>query len=160
MPTPYEKGIHFAMLALSVAPPVAFCERVNGAEGLSCSECSCAHQFVQTSATSEFPAAAMLGGADASNIDSMERQVMSTATELRASAEAKFKKKELQRLDGCAAMVEYEAAGRATIEKTARLKALRLSQVERAPPVATVRASAKSKTKRPAKAGARRAVAV
>ena len=85
---------------------------------------------------------------------------MSTATELRASAEAKFKKKELQRLDGCAAMVEYEAAGRATIEKTARLKALRLSQVEREPPVAKVRAPAKSKTKGPAKAGARRAVAV
>ncbi|MBX9773570.1 MAG: transcriptional regulator [Xanthobacteraceae bacterium] len=85
---------------------------------------------------------------------------MSTAAELQANAEAKFKRKELQRLDGCAAMAEYDAASRATIEKTARLRALRLSQAERAPPVATAKAPAKSKTKRPAKAGARRAVAV
>jgi hypothetical protein len=40
---------------------------------------------------------------------------MPTSPELRASAEAKFKKKELQRLDGGAAMTEYEAANRATI---------------------------------------------
>jgi hypothetical protein len=32
------------------------------------------------------------------DIDSMESQVMSTPAELRASAEAKFKKKELQRV--------------------------------------------------------------
>jgi hypothetical protein len=59
---------------------------------------------------------------------------MPTSTELRASAEAKFKKKELQRLDGGAAMTEYEAANRATMEKTARLRALRLSRDVAAPP--------------------------
>jgi hypothetical protein len=53
---------------------------------------------------------------------------MPTPTELRQNAEAKFKKRELQRLDGCAAMAEYESAGRATLEKTERLKALRLSR--------------------------------
>jgi hypothetical protein len=55
---------------------------------------------------------------------------MPTSTELRQNAEAKFKKKELQRLDGCAAMAEYEAANRATLEKTARLRALRLARDE------------------------------
>jgi len=86
---------------------------------------------------------------------------MSTAAELRASAEAKFKRKELQRLDGCAAMAEYEAANRATIEKTARLRALRLSRVESTPPTAAKPRIAKSKTtRRPVKAGARRAAAV
>lgn len=85
---------------------------------------------------------------------------MATAEELRASAEAKFKKKELQRLDGCAAMAEYEAASRATVEKTARLRALRLLQVEHAPLVVATRVSAKSKPKRAVKAGARRAAAV
>ena len=54
---------------------------------------------------------------------------MPSSTDLRAIAEAKFKKRELQRLDGCAAMAEYQAAGRATVEKTARLKALRLSRL-------------------------------
>ena len=53
---------------------------------------------------------------------------MPTPTELRANADAKFKKKEFQRQDGCAAMTEYEAASRATAEKTARLRALRLSR--------------------------------
>jgi hypothetical protein len=53
---------------------------------------------------------------------------MPTSTELRQNAEAKFKKKELQRLDGCAAMAEYEASSRATLEKTARLRALRLAR--------------------------------
>jgi hypothetical protein len=53
---------------------------------------------------------------------------MPTSTELRQNAEAKFKKKELQRLDGCVAMAEYEAASRATLEKTARLRALRLAR--------------------------------
>lgn len=53
---------------------------------------------------------------------------MPTSTELRQNAEAKFKKKELQRLDGSAALAEYEAASRATLEKTARLRALRLSR--------------------------------
>lgn len=53
---------------------------------------------------------------------------MPTSTELRQSAEEKFKKRELQRQDGCAAMAEYEAAGRATVEKTERLRALRLAR--------------------------------
>jgi hypothetical protein len=71
---------------------------------------------------------------------------MPTATELRQNAEAKFKKRELQRLDGCAAMVEYEAASRATLEKTERLRALRLSR----DPV-TVPADTKSSGKRQTK---------
>lgn len=86
---------------------------------------------------------------------------MSTASDLRASAEAKFKRKELQRLDGCAAMAEYEAANRATIEKTARLRALRLSRAEIAPPIAAKPSVAKSKTaKRPVRASVGRAAAV
>lgn len=66
---------------------------------------------------------------------------MPSTTELRAIAEAKFKKRELQRLDGCAAMAEYQAAGRATIEKTARLKALRLSRLARQPEPAAPKTS-------------------
>jgi hypothetical protein len=58
----------------------------------------------------------------------LKEKVMPTSTELRQNAEAKFKKKELQRLDGGAALAEYEAASRATLEKTARLRALRLSR--------------------------------
>ncbi len=42
-------------------------------------------------------------------------------------AEAVFKKEERDR-DGRAAMTEYEAEARATREKTARLKALRLAK--------------------------------
>jgi hypothetical protein len=38
------------------------------------------------------------------------------------------KKREQQARDGAKAMAEYEAAGRATREKTARLKALRLAK--------------------------------
>jgi hypothetical protein len=72
---------------------------------------------------------------------------MSTSTQLRQDAEAKFKRKEIQRLDGCAAMAEYEAAGRATLERTARLRALRLSREAVATPAPTkLRASAKLKT--------------
>jgi hypothetical protein len=62
---------------------------------------------------------------------------MPNPTELRQNAEAKFKQKELQRLDGNAAMAEYEAAGRATLAKTARLKALRLARDAKARPVTT-----------------------
>jgi hypothetical protein len=72
---------------------------------------------------------------------------MPTSPELRASAEAKFKKKELQRLDGGAAMTEYEAANRATIEKTARLKALRLSRDVAAPSPATSKAKSSTRTR-------------
>jgi hypothetical protein len=76
---------------------------------------------------------------------------MPTPTELRENADAKFKKKELQRLDGSAAMAEYEAASRAAVEKTARLRALRLSR-----DVTTSPAPAKSTGKRPIKTRARR----
>ena len=62
---------------------------------------------------------------------------MATSTDLRQAAEAKFKKRELERLDGCAAMAEYEAASRATLEKTARLRALRLSRAVNVKPTAT-----------------------
>ena len=48
--------------------------------------------------------------------------------ETRIRAEAKFKRKEAQALEGAKAMAEYEAASRAVIEKTARLKALRLAK--------------------------------
>jgi hypothetical protein len=72
---------------------------------------------------------------------------MPTSTELRENADAKFKKKELQRLDGGAAMAEYEAASRATMEKTARLRALRLSSDTSASP-------APKQPKRPTKTSA------
>ncbi|MFL6796138.1 MAG: hypothetical protein ACJ8F3_01855 [Xanthobacteraceae bacterium] len=53
---------------------------------------------------------------------------MSKSTQSPQKAEAQFKKKELQRLDGNAARAEYEAARKATAEKTIRLKALRLAR--------------------------------
>ena len=43
-------------------------------------------------------------------------------------AEAAFKKKELQRLEGNKAMMEYNAQRVAVRERTARLKALRLAR--------------------------------
>jgi hypothetical protein len=48
--------------------------------------------------------------------------------ETRIQAEAKFKRKEAQALEGAKATAEYEAANRAVMEKTARLKALRLAK--------------------------------
>ena len=48
--------------------------------------------------------------------------------ETRIQAEAKFKRKKAQALEGAKAMAEYKAASRAVIEKTARLKALRLAK--------------------------------
>jgi hypothetical protein len=48
--------------------------------------------------------------------------------ETRIQAEAKFKRKEAQALEGAQAMAQYEAASRAVIEKTARLKTLRLAK--------------------------------
>jgi len=45
----------------------------------------------------------------------------------RARAEALFKKEE-QRREGEKAMAEYQAERRATLEKTARLRALRLAR--------------------------------
>ena len=75
---------------------------------------------------------------------------MPTSTQLHQDAEAKFKRKELQRQDGCAAMAEYEAAGRATLEGTARLRALRLSRETVATP-APAKSPATAKLKTPAK---------
>ena len=48
--------------------------------------------------------------------------------ETRIQAEAKFKRKEAQALEGAKAMAEYEAAAVALRKKTARLKALRLAK--------------------------------
>jgi hypothetical protein len=56
----------------------------------------------------------------------MERKL--NKEETRIQAEAKFKRKEAQALEGAKAKAEYEAANRAVIEKTARLKALRLAK--------------------------------
>jgi hypothetical protein len=50
---------------------------------------------------------------------------MTKANRLREAAESKFKKKEL-RVD--AAMTEHEAASMAVVEKTARLRTLRLAR--------------------------------
>jgi hypothetical protein len=66
--------------------------------------------------------ATYLGGTSA------RTQVADLATdskEAQARAEASFKKKEIQLREGAKAMAEYQAAGRAEREKTARLKLLR-----------------------------------
>lgn len=52
---------------------------------------------------------------------------MLDANQARARAEASFKKEERAR-EGAKAMMEYEAEARATREKTARLRALRLAK--------------------------------
>ena len=51
-----------------------------------------------------------------------------TKTDAKQFADSKFKKKEMQLLDGRMAMAEYEAARRAVNENTARLRALRLAR--------------------------------
>jgi hypothetical protein len=51
-----------------------------------------------------------------------------TKTDDKQLAESKFKKKEMQLLDGRMAMAEYQAARRALNEKTARLRALRIAR--------------------------------
>ena len=51
---------------------------------------------------------------------------MSNADKARARAEASFKKQERAR-EGAEAWKEYEAEARAVLEKTARLRALRLA---------------------------------
>jgi len=48
--------------------------------------------------------------------------------QVRERAEALFKKKQQQLQDGEQAMAEYQAERRAIIEKTARLRALRLAR--------------------------------
>jgi hypothetical protein len=50
-----------------------------------------------------------------------------TAEQARARAEASFKKEQRAR-EGAEAWKEYEAEARATLEKTARLRALRLAK--------------------------------
>jgi hypothetical protein len=52
----------------------------------------------------------------------------SNKEETRIQAEAKFKRKEAQAQAGAKAVADYEAAGRAIMERTARLKALRLAK--------------------------------
>jgi hypothetical protein len=52
----------------------------------------------------------------------------SNKEETRIQAEAKFKRKEAQAQAGAKAAADYEAASRAIIERTARLKALRLAK--------------------------------
>jgi hypothetical protein len=48
--------------------------------------------------------------------------------QVRERAEANFKKKEIQMRESRKALVEYNAAGLAVFEKTARLRALRLAR--------------------------------
>jgi hypothetical protein len=55
------------------------------------------------------------------------RVLLLNANQARARAEASFKKEERAR-EGAKAMMEYEAEARATREKTARLRALRLAK--------------------------------
>ena len=55
---------------------------------------------------------------------------MTNAEAVRQRANASFKRKELQAREGAIAMADYEAAGRAVEEKTARLRALRLAREE------------------------------
>jgi hypothetical protein len=54
--------------------------------------------------------------------------LQTNAKQVRDRAEAAFKKKERQQREGRQAMAEYEAARAATLEKTARLRALRLAR--------------------------------
>ncbi len=56
-----------------------------------------------------------------------EMKVTNSKEALKKRAEARFKKDERAR-EGTKAMLEYEAAGRAVREKTARLRALRLDK--------------------------------
>ena len=69
-----------------------------------------------------------------------------TSDQPRQRAERNFKKEE-RALDGRKAMTEYEIQGRATREKTERLKALRLAKEAQAQ---TEAATAKPTKRRPA----------
>jgi hypothetical protein len=75
-----------------------------------------------------------------------------TKTDARQLADTKFKKKEMQLLDGRMAMAEYEAARRAANENTARLRALRMARDAAA-------ASAAAAAESAAVAGPKKAVA-
>ena len=61
-----------------------------------------------------------------------ETTKLRTPEQALARAEAQFKKKELQALEGQQAMSEYQAQAVATREKTVRLRALRLASEEAA----------------------------
>ena len=53
---------------------------------------------------------------------------MLNSKEAKDRAEASFRKKEERAREGAKAMTDYEQANRAVLEKTARLKALRLAK--------------------------------
>jgi hypothetical protein len=53
---------------------------------------------------------------------------LASNTKDQARTEASLKKKELQAREASKAMAEYEAASRALVEKTARLRSLRLAR--------------------------------
>jgi hypothetical protein len=78
--------------------------------------------------------------------------VMTNSEAVRQRANASFKRKEIQAREGASAMADYEAAGRAVEEKTARLKALRLAGEEFGR-----QAEAAKKSRPPADDAARRA---
>jgi hypothetical protein len=66
---------------------------------------------------------------------------------VRDRAEATFKKKEIQQIEGRMATAEYNAEGLATLAKTTRLKALRLARaadMDRVEPKAIVLPANKS----------------
>jgi hypothetical protein len=83
----------------------------------------------------------------------MDAEVTKLATnskEVQARAEASFKNKEQQQRDSAKAMAEYQAAGRAEREKTARLKLLR--EAREAPDAATKAKEPPPAKKQPASA--------
>ena len=54
--------------------------------------------------------------------------MLSKAAEAKTRAEAIFKKKEHQAREGAKARAEYDAEARAVVDRTARLRALRLAK--------------------------------
>ena len=73
-----------------------------------------------------------------------------TSDQARRQAEKSFKQEERAR-DGRKAMTEYEAQARATREKTARLKALRLAKEAQAQTEEPAEQSAKTTERPPAR---------
>jgi hypothetical protein len=57
-----------------------------------------------------------------------EAILANNSKEARDRAEASFKKQEQRAREGAKAMADYEAEGRATREKTARLRSLRMAR--------------------------------
>jgi hypothetical protein len=68
---------------------------------------------------------------------------LASNTKDQARTEASLKKKELQAREASKAMAEYEAASRALVEKTAKLRSLRLAREA---------AEAEARASKPAKA--------